>query len=191
MSVAPMTAADFEPLYAAEPDPWGYTTSAYERAKYAATLRACGPQRHQRALELGGSLGVFSKLLAPRSRELITIDASPTAVLRARTRLTGSPWAQPLVGVIPDELPDGPFDLVVASEVLYYLSPAELERTLEELRPRMPRGAALVAVHWRPRTAERVLDAQDVHTMVRQVPWLRSVRREQHPQYLLERLERR
>ena len=37
-----MTLADFEYRYRADPDPWGYTTSAYEHEKYVATLEACG-----------------------------------------------------------------------------------------------------------------------------------------------------
>ena len=70
--------AEFEALYRADPDPWGYTHSAYERDKYAATLEACGPGPFAHALELGGSIGVFSALLAPRCRALTTIDAAPT-----------------------------------------------------------------------------------------------------------------
>jgi len=37
-----MDAEDFEARYRADIDPWGYTHSAYEQAKYEATLQACG-----------------------------------------------------------------------------------------------------------------------------------------------------
>jgi Nodulation protein S (NodS) len=60
-----MSATDFEARYRADPDPWGYTGSDYERSKYAATLAACGDGPFAHALELGGSIGVFSALLAP------------------------------------------------------------------------------------------------------------------------------
>ena len=41
---ATVTAVDhFEAEYRADPDPWRYRSSAYEQAKYAATLAACGP----------------------------------------------------------------------------------------------------------------------------------------------------
>ena len=59
-----MTLADFEARYAAQGDPWGYTESEYEQRKYAATLAACGPGPFACALELGGSIGVFSAQLA-------------------------------------------------------------------------------------------------------------------------------
>ena len=77
LSVARMSLADFEARYRANPDPWGYTTSDYERRKYEATLTACGDGPFADALELGGSIGVFSALLAPRCERLTTIDAAP------------------------------------------------------------------------------------------------------------------
>src|SRR5579859_4769288 len=63
-----MSAAQFEARYRADPDPWGYTSSPYEREKYRATLSACGGGPFEHGLELGGSIGVFSELLAPRCR---------------------------------------------------------------------------------------------------------------------------
>ena len=79
-----MSLADFEARYRADPDPWGYTTSEYERRKYEATLIACGEGPFAEALELGASIGVFSSMLAPRCEQLTTIDAAPTAVAAAR-----------------------------------------------------------------------------------------------------------
>ena len=121
-----MTAEDFEARYRADPDPWGYLASEYERAKYAATLAACGPGPFACALELGGSIGVFSAMLAPRCERLVTIDVSPTAVAQARSRLAGHAAVEPIVGAIPAAVPRLPFDLVVASEILYYLSDEDL-----------------------------------------------------------------
>ena len=61
-----MTPDDFEARYQRRPDPWDYERSDYEHAKYAATLAACGAGPFASALELGGSIGVFTELLAPR-----------------------------------------------------------------------------------------------------------------------------
>src|ERR1700760_3939198 len=95
-----MTAQDFEARYRADPDPWGYLASDYERAKYAATLAACGPGPFACALELGGSIGVFSALLAPRCKRLLTVDVAPTAVVRARSRLAEFPHVEAIVARI-------------------------------------------------------------------------------------------
>jgi hypothetical protein len=186
-----MTLSDFEERYRADPDPWGYTTSDYERHKYAATLAACGPGPFARALELGASIGVFSASLAPRCRHLTTIDAAPTAVELARRRLANVPNVQILEGAIPGAITGGPYDLAVASEILYYLSAEELEATLDRLRGATTPGARLVAVHWRADGPERPLSADDVHaTLVRQ-PWLQTVARADTEDYRLDVLERR
>jgi SAM-dependent methyltransferase len=186
-----ITLADFETRYRADPDPWGYTTSAYEHEKYAATLEACGAGPFADALELGGSIGVFSSVLAPRCERLTTIDAAPTAVALARSRLSHAGHVRVLHGPIPDSVPAGQFDLVVASEILYYLNAAELAATVLMLKSRVSPGARLVAVHWRPAGPERPLDAQQVHGLLRRQTWLKPVRSSGTRDYLLDVLERR
>jgi predicted O-methyltransferase YrrM len=181
----------FEAQYRADPDPWGYRRSEYEQAKHAATLAACGPGPFANALELGGSIGVFSVRLAPRCRSLTTIDYSPTAVRHARAALTDHGQAHAVLGAIPDDLPEGTFDLVVASETLYYLEAAALAQTLQMLEPRLAAGGRLVCVHWRPAGPERPLTAAQVHDVVGRQPWLRAVQTECRPEYLLDAWERR
>lgn len=186
-----MTAADFEERYLREPDPWDYQTSPYEQEKYAATLRACGEGPFACALELGGSIGVFSRLLARHCGSLVTIDGSPTAVAAARRRLAGCDGVTAVTGRIPSEIPRRRYDLVVASEVLYYLSAAELDDTLEAIRECLLAGGRLVAVHWRPRGPERPFDAATVHDRLRRLPWLGCVADASTDGYLLDVLERR
>lgn len=187
MSEPTMTATDFEPRYAADGDPWNYHGSGYERDKYRATLGACGGGPFARALELGGSIGVFTAMLAPRCRSLVTVDAATTAVRAARAEVAPFPHVDVREGILPGDLPRGTFDLVVASEILYYLSPRDLAATLVGLRSRMEPGSSLVAVHWRPRTAERELDAADVHRALAAEPWLVRTLRRHTDDYLLER----
>jgi SAM-dependent methyltransferase len=186
-----MSAADFEARYRADPDPWGYTHSEYEREKYAATLAACGPGPFARALELGASIGVFSELLAPRCRRLITVDAAPTAVATARARLSAQTQVEVILGEIPAAIPAGTYDLVVASEILYYLSPDRLDATLAVLAKRLAPGARLVAVHWRPEGPERPFDAESAHATLRDQRWLDAEHRGGTDDYLLEVMRRR
>jgi cyclopropane fatty-acyl-phospholipid synthase-like methyltransferase len=186
-----MSAADFEARYRADPDPWGYLHSDYEREKYDATLAACGQGPFDSALELGASIGVFSQLLAPRCRRLVTIDAAPTAVAAARSRLSAQPQVEVLLGGIPDAVPEETFDLVVASEILYYLTPAELADTLTVLERRMATGARLVAVHWRPGGPERPFDAEAAHRRLHEQSWLTMSQSGGTDEYLLEVIIRR
>jgi trans-aconitate methyltransferase len=185
-----MSTADFEALYRADSDPWRYRSSKYERRKYEATLAACGPGPFVSALELGGSIGVFSAMLAPRCRSLVTIDAAPTAVREARARLRNEPTAEVVLGDIPAVIPVRAYDLAVASEILYYLPPEVLEATLVSLSTRMPPGARMVAVHWRPAGPERPFTAAEVHDGLRTQPWLTPLTSSSTDDYLLDVLER-
>lgn len=185
------SAVDFEARYRADPDPWGYTSSDYERRKYAATLAACGPGPFACALELGASIGVFSARLAPRCARLVTLDGAPTAVALARERLAGLAQVEVILGRIPADLPSHRYDLVVASEILYYLTPAELDGTLARLEATTTPAARVVAVHWRPAGPERPFDAAQVHAALAAQPWLRSLSSGGTADYRLDVLERR
>lgn len=181
---------DFDALYRRDPDPWAYATSDYERRKYAATLDACGQGPFARALELGGSIGVFTALLAPRCHQLTTVDSAPTAVDLARRRIAGWPGVNVVLGEIPSAIPPDSYDLVVASEVLYYLQPGQLAATLAALERDLVPGGRLVAVHWRRPGPERPLTADEVHRELLGQTWLCGARGYGTADYLLDVLER-
>jgi SAM-dependent methyltransferase len=185
-----VNAAEFEQRYRLERDPWGYRSSDYERAKYDATLRACGPGPFISALELGSSIGVFSARLATRCRGLTTIDFSATAVRAARAQLGRYRQARPILGEIPDAIPDDSYDLVVASEILYYLRPTALAATLGRLEQVLATRGRLVAAHWRPPGPERPYTAAAIHDRLRALPWLREVEDGCTADYLLHAFER-
>jgi predicted TPR repeat methyltransferase len=189
--VGHMATQEFEALYRGDPDPWGYETSLYERDKYAATLAACGPGPFPQALELGGSIGVFTSHLAARCRHLVSIDAAPTAVAAARARVRDLPQVEVILGSIPTDISRRVYDLVVASEILYYLPPTDLEGTLATLAERMHPGARLVAVHWRPAGRERPFTADQVHARLCGQRWLRHLGDRDTDGYRLDILERR
>jgi SAM-dependent methyltransferase len=185
-----MRAAAFDERYLQEGDPWSYRSSGYERAKYAATLAACGPGPFSSALELAGSIGVFSAQLAPRCRALTTLDFSRPAVEAARGELAGFPQATVVLGEIPTAITDGPHDLIVASEILYYLKPSALAQTLVRLEQVLAPAGRLVLVHWRPAGPERPFDAAQVHERVLALPGLTLGQDGSTADYLLHVLER-
>ncbi|MGI8803197.1 MAG: SAM-dependent methyltransferase [Solirubrobacteraceae bacterium] len=182
----------FEDLYRSRPDPWSFATSSYEAAKYTRTLAALGPpeRRFGRALEAGCSIGVFTELLAPRCDELVAIDASATAVARTSERLRGLPHVRVERRTLPEELPPGPFDLIVCSEILYYWSADLLRDLLAALASTLAPGGALVAVHWRPATRTYPLRGDDVHWILSESPGLVHAFGEGEPRYLIDRYER-
>ncbi len=144
---ASLDPAYFDALYAADPDPWRFASSDYERQKYAATVAALPPGRFARALEVGCSIGVLTRHLARHCDALLSIDVAAAALAQAGVNC---PAANVVFEQrrIPTEWPDGAFDLIVFSEVLYYLDRPDLisaaARTVGSLRP----DGAVLLVHF-------------------------------------------
>lgn len=179
----------FEKLYAESSDPWEFATSEYERRKYEQTLAVLQGRRFKRALEVGASIGVFTEMLAPYCDELLAVDASERAVTLARERLSGREKVRVEQRTLPEEMPGGSFDLIVASEVLYYL-PQEtvllaLRRFEEELAP----GGTLLAVHWRKETRTYPLQGDEVHQLLIENTHLKNVQTIVEPEYRLDLFE--
>ena len=122
----------FERLYADHPDPWRFETSPYEQAKYADTLAQLEDRRFGSALELGCSIGVLSRMLAARCDRLVGLDLAEAALARARRRCAGLDHVVLRRAVLPDDWTDpaqhGAFDLVLVSEMLYFLVPDDIDR---------------------------------------------------------------
>jgi SAM-dependent methyltransferase len=156
----------FENLYAASPDPWGFETSPYERRKYGRTLDVLARRRYRRALEVGSSIGVFTAMLAPLCDELLAVDVSEKAVAAARERLKSFPYVHVERLTLPEETPEGTFDLVVASEVLYYLPKDDMLAALRLFEEVLAPGGAVVAVHWRKETRTYPLQGDEVHELL-------------------------
>jgi SAM-dependent methyltransferase len=187
MSVDPST---FEGMYRADGDPWDFATSPYEAAKYDRTVAALAGRRFRRGLELGCSIGVLTARLAERCDELVALDTSPTAIAAARERVGSVPGVSLLCATLPEGLPAGPFDLVVASEVLYYFDRPELDGLLDAVEAALDPGGALVAVHWRPPTRTYPLRGDEVHELLLDRAALVAGHAELHPRYRLDVLTR-
>ncbi|MGY2047741.1 class I SAM-dependent DNA methyltransferase [Methylobacterium sp. JK268] len=140
--------AYFDARYAADPDPWDFATSGYERAKYAATLAALPRARYGAALEIGCSIGVLTRDLAGRCDALLALDVAEGALDQARARCRDCPqvrfaWAQ-----VPGTWPEGRFDLILLSEVVYYLDAGDVGRLADRVRDALAPGGDVLLVHW-------------------------------------------
>lgn len=182
----------FEDVYAASDDPWDFERSPYEAAKYARTLAAL-PGRYRRGAEVGCSIGVLTERLAARVAELWALDPSERALERARER-PGNAGVRFLRARLPGGLPGGPFDLIVLSEVLYYLALHDLERALDEVTAALEPGGTLLLVHWTPTVPDYPLSGDAVHAAALLRPELRHRHGERHGNaeqgYRLDRFER-
>jgi len=179
----------FEDLYAESTDPWGFETSDYERKKYERTLESLGERRFRQAFEAGSSIGVFTAMLAPRCEELLAVDTSEKAFEIARERLAEQSHVRVERRTLPEEMPEGPFDLIVASEVLYYWPREVVLEALRNFEEILVQGGVLVAVHWRMETKTYPLQGDEVHELLVRHVRLANVKTIMEPEYRLDDFE--
>ena len=166
----------FDRMYAADSDPWGFASRWYEQRKYALTMAVLPSPAYDRGLEIGCSIGVFTAALATRCTTLVALDPSPAALSAARTRVPSS--VHLVQGAVPDQWPPGSYDLVVLSEVGYYLDGADLERLLDLVDRDLARGGTVVACHWRHPVGDYPLTGDQVHAALARWPRLSRVEEE-------------
>jgi predicted TPR repeat methyltransferase len=163
MSASADPAARFEGLYERSADPWCYETSEYEREKYASTLAALPGGRCASALELGCSIGVFTEQLASRCEHVLAIDFSERALRLARRRLETLANVELRCASFPEQAPQGPWQLILCSEILYYLQAPALDRAIAWLTEQLHDGSCVLAVSWRGRGADEPFLGDEVH----------------------------
>ena len=153
----------FAKIYETDADPWQFETSPYEKEKYASSLAALPLERYQQGFEVGGSIGVLTRMLANRCDLLLSVDLSPIAQRRAQVRCADQSHLQFQIMQFPNQTPAGTFDLIVLSEVGYYLNERDLviarEWIISALRP----GGHLLLVHWTPFVQDYPLTGDQVH----------------------------
>ena len=124
----------------------------------------------------------------PRCDALLAVDAAQAAADAARERLRALPHATVECRELPEAFPAGPFELIVCSEVLYYLDDAAFSATAAAIGRELAAGGSLLAVHWRPVTETYPLTGDEVHERLaaRFGPAARS---ERTPEYALDRFD--
>jgi SAM-dependent methyltransferase len=152
----------WEAFYGPSHDPFGFDTNPEEALKFERTLELCDAGAFGHALELGCAVGTFTELLAPRCSSVLAVDISATAVKRATERVGHLANVTCEVRALPAEIPLGPFDLIVASDVLYYWPMGDLVRAVPVLADALAPGGAFVAVHYAPPMGS-ILSGDEVH----------------------------
>lgn len=177
----------FDRLYARSPDPWSFETSDYEREKYALTIARLPAGHYGSALEVGCSIGVLTRLLATRCDTVLGIDIAARAIATARQRSQEVANARFEVMQVPDAWPPGRFDLIVLSEVLYFLAREDAGRLAERVLASIAPGGDIMLVHWTgetdfPQGGDAAADtfiADSAHAA-------RLTHHERHPQFRLD-----
>lgn len=103
-------------------DYWQLETSPFEWAKYQRQQWLVGDRHYARILEIGCGAGTFTRQLAAIGSEVLGLDVSAEAIQRAQLMGPGTGITYRCANVMEVDLSaDGPWDLIVMSETIYYL----------------------------------------------------------------------
>jgi len=176
-------------MYDGTDDPWQLSTRWYERRKYAITLALLPDRCYRHAFEPGCSIGTLTAQLARRCGHVTAVDVADAAMRSADARLREA-GCRDRVTLARSSLdaawPPGPFDLVVLSEVAYYLEAHALAAVLRRERPRLQLGAKIVAAHWRHPVAEYPLTGDAAHAVIADTTGLTSLGCYRDPDVVVE-----
>lgn len=180
----------FEAMYAKDVDPWNLATSAYEARKYALTLASLPRGRYRRAFEPGCAIGVLTDRLAAFCDELVAWELLPKIARQAEARTARWPNVLVEAASIPEKWPTGRFDLIVLSEVVYYLSAADIARLVQRIEDALDEDGNVVCVHYRGETSYP-LTGDEANEALCRVPFLQQRGRYEERDFRLDVLERR
>lgn len=153
-SRASLGAEYFRTVYADKDDPFMLNSKWYERRKYALTMASLPKPQYRRALEPGCSIGVLTEQLAIRCDHVVSTDVVHSALDSARRRVGDTAAVEFALWSLSDNwstlpTPEATFDLVVISEVGYYLDADDLSSAMTRVVEHLEAEGTLVAAHWR------------------------------------------
>ena len=149
------------------------TAYRYFASQRSLLLAALPRAEFRNALEVGCSTGALAADLAPRCHDLVVVDASPHAVATAQARLGRLDGVHVRRAAVPLEWPAataGGFDLIVVSEVGYFLSPRDLDGLVTRVRTSLAPEGVVALCHWRHEVVGWPLDGPAVQTTT-SPPW--------------------
>ena len=104
-------------------DPWEFETSGFEHQRFAQLQKNLGGRRYGRVLEIGCGAGNFTRRLASLADQVLALDVSSDAIAKARTAEGAQSHVEFRTANVMeyDPKPEGPWDLIIMSETIYYL----------------------------------------------------------------------
>lgn len=171
----------FDDLYRGSDDPYGVRERWYEERKRQLLLATLPARRYVSAYEPGCGVGELTALLAARCEKVLASDLSALAVDRARTRCAALANVRVLHQRLPEQWPEraGAFDLIVLSEVGYFLEMSAVQQVAARCRDSLTVNGTLVACDWLPAFAARATGTRDVHVVFEALGLARIARHEE------------
>jgi SAM-dependent methyltransferase len=181
-----LSADFFEAKYRDSVDPWDFARSRYEQDRYDEIIKSLGGRRFHRAFEPGCSIGVLTERLAAICDQVYASDISTTAIARARARCSGRPGVFIEEGSLTDPLASAAFDLIVLSEVGYYLDSETLVTLARNLTDRLTADGVILAAHWLGKSNDHVLTGDQVHDILAASLGLQRIHSRRHEGFRID-----
>lgn len=175
----------FDSLYADSEDPWDYRHRWYEARKRDLTLAMLPHQRYAQGYEPGCSTGELSRRLAERCDRLLVSDGNASAVATASERLADQGHVEVRHLLLPGAWPQGSFDLIVISEIGYYLGADGLDTLLAQAKRALLPGGVLLGCHWRHPIEGCALTGDQVHARMAALPGLHRLSQLEEADFVL------
>ncbi|ANN67230.1 class I SAM-dependent methyltransferase [Bordetella bronchialis] len=182
---------DFETLYRQSADPWQVRSSWYEQRKRAVLMASLPQPRYARILELGCGNGEMTRRLAARCDAMVAVDGAATAIALCQQALRqdGLRNVRTRVARLPDEWPvdeGATFDLIVVSELAYYIAGTDLPVFLARCRAMLAPGGEWAMCHYTRDLDGRPQPTPALHARIDALEGLCRVVHHQDERYLLD-----
>ena len=139
----------FEEMYRVIEDPWHHGMAEalqYDIALFL--LKRNLSKKNLRILDIGCGKGAFTSRIKKElgNSEILAVDVSPTAIEKARKQF-GSPSIDfQAIDIVKDfDKITGTFDLIVVSQILWYVLP-DFEELVKKLRGRLNRKGKILVI---------------------------------------------
>src|SRR5579883_686450 len=140
------TSKQFDRLYTLDKDPFNVLGSSYEQEKRENLISFLEGAHFDSILDIGCGTGVMLHYLAAYGGNVVGLDFSSQAIELAKRSLHDIPTIRLIEGDLRSLKMGEQFDLFVCSEVLYYLTSAELEAALRLIGEHARPNAKLISV---------------------------------------------
>jgi 2-polyprenyl-3-methyl-5-hydroxy-6-metoxy-1,4-benzoquinol methylase len=187
----------FDSLYSLKKDPWNYENSDYEREKYQRTLEILCDVEFETVLEAGCSEGVFTRMMSCLCKSLTAADISSIALERAKEKNSDRCNIEYICMDLEKEELSGKWDLIVCSEVLYYLDdPQRIGTVRDKFISALTGRGHILLVHMRrlsddesghpaPVTGYPSLGAKTVHDVFKKSEKIELIREDVQEKYVI------
>ncbi|MBB5390466.1 MULTISPECIES: SAM-dependent methyltransferase [unclassified Herbaspirillum] len=168
MTALATTAEHFRSLYASSADPWHTADSWYERRKLSILLATLPKPRFSSVYEPGCGNGALTVELAGCCERLLASDLCDEAVRLTLERVNGNSHVQVSKECLPEQWPVGgepAFDLIVLSELCYYLDDEQLRTTVSQSVDSLLPAGHLLACHWKRPFDDRQQETAAIHAL--------------------------